>query len=89
MLMALSCYLTLLLSFLWIKPSVFVYFLTSIGTFIQLIALIKFQQIITSIKSDLSKKLTTFIFRLLQFFYILFTLKIVLQLITSIPYFEN
>jgi hypothetical protein len=89
MLMVLSCCLTLFLSFLWIKPSIFVYFLASIGAFIQLIALIKFQQIITFIKSDLSKNLTPFIFRLLQFIYILFTLKIVLQLVTSIPYFAE
>jgi hypothetical protein len=88
-LMILSCCLTLLLSFLWIKPSIFIYVLAFLGAVLQIIALLKFQQIINNIKAALSKKLTPFIFRLLQFIYILFVFKIVLQLLTSIPFFAE
>ena len=87
--MIVSCCSTLFLSFLWIKPSIFIYILAFLGAVLQLIALLKFQHIINSIKADLSKKTTPFIYRLLQFIYILFIFKIVLQAITSIPYFAE
>tara|TARA_R110001606_G_scaffold399054_1_gene580186 strand:+ start:26081 stop:27301 length:1221 start_codon:yes stop_codon:yes gene_type:complete len=88
-LMIVSCCSTLFLSFLWIKPSIFIYILAFLGAVLQLIALLKFQHIINSIKADLSKKTTPFIYQVLQFIYILFIFKIVLQAITSIPCFAE
>lgn len=88
-LMILSCCITLLLSFLWIKPSKFLYILAFLGAILQIIALLKFHQFTKRIKSVLSKKLTPFIYQLLQFIYILFVFKILLQLLTSIPYFAE
>lgn len=88
-LMILSCCGTLLLSFLWTKPSTFMYIIASLGAVLQLFALLKLHQITTSIKSDLSKKIAPFSYQLLQFIYLLFIFKIVLQLLTSIPYFAE
>lgn len=88
-LMVLSCCFTLFLSFLWIKPSPLIYVLAFLGAVIQIVALLKFQQILNLVKADVSKKTTPFIYRLLQFIYILFILKIVLQLLTSIPFFAE
>lgn len=88
-LMILSCCFTLFLSFLWIKPSIFIYILAFLGAVLQLIALLKLQQIINNLKADLSKRITPFIYRLLQFIYVLFIFKIVLQLLTSIPFFAE
>ncbi|TXD48379.1 hypothetical protein [Polaribacter sp. IC073] len=87
--MIFSCILTLFLSFLWIKPSIFIYLLAVIGSLLQVLALIKFHQIINNIKTDISQKLTPFLFQLLKFVYLLFIFKIVLQFISSIPYFAE
>lgn len=88
-LMLVSCILTVCLSFLWIKPPVLIYSFGLIGAIVQLIALSKFRQIINNVITDLRKKLTPFTIRLLKFVYVLFILKIVLQLLTSIPYFAE
>ena len=88
-LMLISCILTTCLSFLWIKPGVFVYIFACIGAIIQVIALYKFRMIISTVINDLHTKLTPFIIRLLTFTYTLFVCKIVLQLVTSIPYFAE
>ncbi|PQJ82001.1 hypothetical protein [Polaribacter glomeratus] len=88
-LLVLSCCLTLFLSFLWIKPSVIIYVIAFLGSVLQLFALFKFQQILNSIKLDLSNKLAPFTYHLLQFIYILFVFKIVLQAFTAIPLFAE
>jgi len=88
-LMILSCCLTLFLSFLWIKPSPFIYGLAIIGVVLQLVALLKFHQIIKSTKTELKKLLKPYILFLLKFVYVLFIIKIILQLTTAIPYFAE
>ena len=88
-LMILSCGLTLFLSFLWIKPLLYIYGLAFLGTFLQLIALIKFHQIIHTIKADLPKKLSSISIKLLRFIYILFIFKIASQTLTTFPYFAE
>ena len=88
-LMFLSCILTLFLSFLWIKPSLVIYILAFLGALIQLFTLSKLQKIIMSFKLELYEKLTPFTIRLLTFVYLLFAFKIILQLLTSIPYFAE
>lgn len=84
-----SCIFTLFLSFLWIKPPTYIYVFAFIGSILQLFAVFKFHKIIKQIKTELSQKLSSFIFKLLTFVYLLFILKIVLQLISSIPYFAE
>lgn len=86
-LMIISCCLTLFLSFLWIKPPVFIYVLAIIGSVLQVVALIKFQQIINSFKTELSNKLNKFTYNFLKFIYILFVFKILLQLVSAVPFF--
>ncbi|AUC84050.1 hypothetical protein CW731_01530 [Polaribacter sp. ALD11] len=88
-LMLLGCICTLFLSFLWIKPPVYIYIIAFIGGFLQIIALFKFYQIINNIKPELSKKLSPFLFQLLKLIYLLFIFKIVLQFVSSIPYFAE
>ncbi|MGJ8761778.1 MAG: hypothetical protein ACSHXA_14625 [Polaribacter sp.] len=87
--MVLSCCLTLFLSFLWIKPSNFVYILAGLGVVFQVIALGKLQQIFNHYKTNFTKIFSPFIFKLLQFIYLLFIFKILLQFISAIPYFAE
>ncbi|QNM86452.1 hypothetical protein H9W90_04835 [Polaribacter pectinis] len=86
-LMIVSCCLTLCLSFLWIKPSIFIYILGFIGALIQVIALIKFHQILKNSKAEFFQRTKPFTYTLLQFVYFLFAFKIILQFLTAIPYF--
>ncbi len=88
-LIILSCSLTLFLSFLWIKPPVYIYGLALLGAFFQLIAVFKLHQIINTIKSDLHKSLSRISIQLLRFIYVLFIFKIVSQTLTSFPYFAE
>lgn len=88
-LMIISCCLTLFLSFLWIKPNAIIYIFSLIGSILQVVALIFFHKIINQIKTELSKKLIPFSIQLLKFIYLLFAFKVVLQLLTAIPYFAE
>jgi hypothetical protein len=88
-LMILSCGFTLFLSFLWIKPPVYIYELAFIGAFLQLFALYKLHQIIKTIQSILYQKLPRISILLLRFIYILFIFKIVSQTLTAFPYFAE
>ena len=88
-LMIISCCLTLFLSFLWIKPSKFIYVLAIIGAVCQIIALLKLNQIIITFKQKLAEIFTPFTLNLLKFIYFLFAIKIVLQLLTSSNYFAE
>ncbi|MEE9407444.1 MAG: hypothetical protein V3V28_05160 [Polaribacter sp.] len=87
--MVLSCIFTVFLSVLWIKPPTYIYVFALTGSTLQLLAAFKFQKIITHIKFDISKELSPFIYRLIQFVYLLFIFKILLQFISSIPYFAE
>ena len=88
-LMIFSCIFTLALSFLWIKPPITIYILALLGVFTQLITLSKFNQIIKSQKTFLKEKTTPFFFGLISFIFVLFSLKIIMQTITVIPYFAT
>lgn len=87
--MIISCFLALFLSFLWIKPSKLIYFLSGLGVVYQIIALGKFQLIINNYKRNIKKVFSSLILKLLQFVYFLFILKIILQFISAIPYFAE
>ncbi len=87
--MIISCFLTLFLSFLWMKPSKLLYLLSSIGAVYQIIALGKFQLILSNYKITDNKIFSPFIVKVLKLVYLLFVIKIVLQFLTSIPYFAE
>ncbi|WP_298883954.1 hypothetical protein [uncultured Polaribacter sp.] len=84
-----SCILTVFLSFLWIKPPKLIYLLSTLGVVYQVIALIKLQLIINNYKKRILNVFTPFIVKLLKFVYLLFIAKVVLQFLTSIPYFSE
>lgn len=86
-LMVFSSIFTLFLSFLWIKPPAYIYIFAIIGSLLQLLALFSFHQIINSIKTQISQKITPLLFMILKFVYLLFIFKIALQFMSSIPYF--
>ena len=88
-LMIISCCLTLFLSFLWIKPSKFIYVLAIIGAVCHIIALLKLNQIIITFKQKVAEIFTPFTLNLLKFIYFLCAIKIVLQLLTSSNYFAE
>lgn len=83
-----SCLLTLFLSFLWMNPPKYILVLSTLGVIYQLIALLKFHQILITIKSKTSQNLTPFLYQLLRFVYVLFIIKIILQFLSDIPYFS-
>ena len=88
-LMLISCILTLCLSFLWTKPSVFVFGIAFVGAVLQLFAFKIFYQQLCEIKSKLKNLLQANLYKLLQFSLILLLIKISLQAFTGIPYFSE
>ncbi|QVY66457.1 hypothetical protein [Polaribacter sp. Q13] len=87
--MVFSCIFTLALSFLWIKPPLTIYILAALGAITQLITLIQFYQIVKLQKTFLKEKITPFFYRLISFIFVLFSLKILMQTLTVIPYFAT
>ena len=88
-LFTLSCLLTFFLSVLWMQPHPIIYIIAGVGALIQLIAFIKFIQIIKPIKILLKLKLAPIAYRSLQLALFFLTLKIILQAISSVPYFAD
>lgn len=88
-LMISSCVLTVFLSFLWIKPPPYIYLLAAIGSVLQVFGLLIFYKILKNSKLQLITKITPFNFQLLQFVFALLVLKIIMQLLTAIPYFAE
>ena len=88
-LMIISCILTLFLSFLWTKPNITIYILAALGGIIQFVTFLKFYKIISTYKEQIIKKTSINMVRLLKFIFFLLITKVVLQLLTSIPYFAE
>lgn len=84
-----SCIFTLFLSFLWMNPPKYILVLATLGVVFQLIALVRFHQILIGIKSTIAKNLTLFLYQLFKFIYVLFITKIILQFLSDIPYFST
>jgi hypothetical protein len=84
-----SCFFTLFLSFLWMNPPKYIFVLATLGIVFQLIALVRFHQILIGIKSTIAKNLTPFLYQLFKFIYVLFITKILLQFLSDIPYFST
>lgn len=88
-LIIISCVLTLFLSFLWTKPSVFVFGIAFIGAVLQLFAFRIFYQQLHKIKSTIKTVLSPNLYKLLVVAFGLFLMKIILQMLTGIPYFSK
>jgi hypothetical protein len=84
-LMLWSCILTLVLSFLWIKPPIWIYGISSVGAILQCLAVFMFFKILK--KSNNQQKKNTFMYKILKVVLFLFLIKVVLQLASSIPFF--
>jgi len=83
-LMLWSCILTLGLSFIWIKPPIWMYGNSAVGAIIQCLAVFMFFKILKKYKKQQNNH--SFIFKALKFVLLLFLIKVVLQLASSIPF---
>lgn len=88
-LMLLSSIPTYLLSVLWTKPPDKIYIIAGAAALIQLLALMVFFSIIADIKIQLKRQLNNWVYFLLSFSLFSLSAKVVLQLITSLPYFAD
>lgn len=88
-LMIFGTIMTLGLSFLWIKPPGWLYYISATGAVLQCVALYKLFQILNKCKNTIEQNQQPFSYKALKFIVLLFTIKIVLQLISSIPYFAE
>ncbi|WP_108867543.1 hypothetical protein [Aquimarina aquimarini] len=84
-----SIVLTFFLSILWTEPSGFYYFLAGIGCLFQVLAFILFIKIMLDSGLIANKILSKLQLQIIQTVVVLMTVKIVLQLLSSIPYFAN
>lgn len=87
-LFAISCIGTLLLSFLWINPSSIFYIIAGLGALLQVVSFLYFHKIIKEPGQKMKEIFGVFKFRMLQFIMTLFFLKVLMQLISALPYFS-
>lgn len=88
-LMVVSCILTLFLSFLWIKPATIIYLLAGLGAIFQIIGIAFFYKNLKPFFSKLKQFFGNFSYKLLQFIFALFLLKITLQLLNAVPFISE
>lgn len=88
-LMLLSCVPAYLLSVLWTKPPIGIYVIAKSAALIQSLGLIVLLSIIVGIKDKLKTELNKWGYFLLSFSFFVYSIKIVLQLTTSFPYFAD
>jgi len=84
-----SCILTFFLSVLWMKPHAAFYLLGGVGAILQFIALVLLIKLLRRIQDQLKEKLTFFLYSILKFVLVLFSIKVILQLLTSTPFFAE
>lgn len=84
-----SCILTLLLSFLWIKPGTTLFIIAGIGALLQLLSFVIFYKLVKKNAQKLKEVFGLFNYRILQFVMGLFFIKILLQLLSATPYFAE
>tara|TARA_R110001592_G_scaffold32178_13_gene112890 strand:+ start:6743 stop:7951 length:1209 start_codon:yes stop_codon:yes gene_type:complete len=80
---------TFSLSTLWVKPSILFNVIGGLGSFIQISAIFLLAKYINSKKGALKQLFSNFQFKLLATVSALLLIKMMLQLITSIPFFAN
>lgn len=88
-LMLISCIPACLLSFLWTKPHPVVYVTASVAAIVQLAAFFIFLTFLTRIKLQWKEPLSKWEHFLIFFSLFSFGIKVVLQAMTSLPYFAD
>ena len=88
-LMNIGVILTFGISLLWMKPNNFIYLLSGLGSFFQLIAFFILATKITLFKAQIKSKLSLLSLQLLKIVSFLFLVKLIFQLLGSTPYFAN
>lgn len=81
--------LSFFLSTLFANPPIIFNFLGGLGAILQLIALVFLMKMFTEIKGKLKIYFTYFQRRLVSLVFVLVSIKMILQLISSMPYFAN
>lgn len=81
--------LSLFLSALWVEPPVIFFILAAAGALLQVWAFIKFYKIILPVWKTLVTRLSRFTATLLRIAALFLAVKILMQLLTAIPYFAE
>ncbi len=81
--------LSFFLSVLWTKPPLIFYILAAVGALLQILAFLYFFRIIQNAGPAFKKIFSPLILKLLKLSGLLLIVKILLQLISAIPYFAN
>lgn len=81
--------LTFGISLLWMKPSMSIHVISGFGASFQLVAFCVLLKVLVSFKSKLKSDFSKLSFQLLNLVAILFLLKLIFQIVGSIPYFSN
>lgn len=81
--------LTFSLSALWTEPSFLFYIVGGLGSVVQIIVVVILAKHINSVKAKIKQLFSNFQFKLLMIVSVLLFIKMILQLITSIPFFAN
>ena len=81
--------LSFFLSVLWVNPPVIFYLLAGAGALLQIAALVKFFFLIGPAWSAFKKKATPFVKLLLNIAWIFLIIKVIMQLLTALPYFAS
>ncbi|HSI69980.1 MAG TPA: hypothetical protein VK941_07095 [Gillisia sp.] len=81
--------LSLFLSALWVGPPIILFFLAAAGAILQVWAFVKLFQLIKPGWQDLISHLSPFVITLLKIAGVFLAIKIVMQLLTAIPYFAE
>ena len=81
--------LSFFLSVLWVKPPWILYFLAAVGAVLQAIAFVKFFRMLGPVWKKSALPFSAFQQVLLKIAAVLLILKIIMQLVSAIPYFAN
>lgn len=81
--------LTFSLSALWTEPSFLFYFVGGLGSVVQIIVVVILAKYINSVKAKIKQLFSNFQFKLLMIVSVLLLIKMLLQLISAVPFFAK
>ncbi|MBA3899305.1 MAG: hypothetical protein H0X62_03700 [Bacteroidetes bacterium] len=84
-----SCILTFALSVLWTKPAGIYYFIAASGAVMQVLAFFYFYHSIKNIITNVKESMSEIAFLSLKFAFVIFALKIAVQVISALPFFAD
>jgi hypothetical protein len=84
-----SCILTYALSMLWTKPVGIYYYIAASGALMQVLAFNYFYHSIKNIIAQIKESMSAISYLFLKFAFVVFGVKIVLQLISAFPFFAD